>query len=128
MSRAGQGSQHASMRASTAVMHDDENLEALNDHDDPVTRRRTPMSTADAIRSTAPILASFASGPSRDTQPAEPEHRPDEPTKPGPPEEIPTTEPKHFPIHPEIPTQPIHEPMPERPIAHSCGTFGRLIG
>jgi len=44
-------------------------------------------------------------------EPIEPP-RPDET-----PEEFPFIEPKHYPIHPDIPTQPIHEPTPERPIA-----------
>lgn len=53
--------------------------------------------------------------------PAEPDPilpNPIEPSIPdGTPEEFPFVEPKYFPMHPDIPTQPIHEPTPERPIA-----------
>ncbi|CAN5690191.1 hypothetical protein BH11MYX4_BH11MYX4_68680 [soil metagenome] len=56
-------------------------------------------------------------------EPAQPEQEPIlpnpiEPAIPdGTPEEFPFVEPKFFPIHPDIPAQPIHEPMPGRPIA-----------
>ncbi len=47
----------------------------------------------------------------RQTQPMEPEHKPEPPATPErpTPEELPSTEPKHYPIHREIPVQPIHE-------------------
>ena len=58
------------------------------------------------------------------TQPYEPDPNQPDPNQPieppmpdGTPEEFPFIEPKHYPIHPDIPTQPIHEPMPGRPIA-----------
>ncbi|HSO35702.1 MAG TPA: hypothetical protein VLT33_24405 [Labilithrix sp.] len=60
------------------------------------------------------------------TQPGPNEPEPFEPVQPNPiepavpdgtPEEFPFVEPKYFPMHPDIPTQPIHEPTPGRPIA-----------
>ena len=88
-------------------------------------------------------ILTFATAPP-DPNPSEPEPSEPDPSEPGPnepyepapiqyrgahqtwmpigpplsdgtPEEFPFTEPKHYPIHPDIPTQPIHEPMPERP-------------
>ena len=43
---------------------------------------------------------------------------PFEPAIPGAvPVEVPITPPLYFPDRPDIPTEPIHEPTPERPIA-----------
>ena len=49
--------------------------------------------------------------------PDEPDPAEPNPVQPETPQEFPFPEPKYFPIHPAIPTQPIHEPTPERPIA-----------